>query len=195
MMRKTDCKDLDNLFIERWSPRAFSPEPISDEAIKTIFEAARWSPSCFNEQPWRFVFATRTDELEKFRSVLAESNQAWANKAPLLAFAFSKKTFSHNDKPNRWADFDVGAAWMALTLQANKLGLHTHAMGGFDSHKAFAITHMNPDQYNVICAIAVGKLNDAAHLPEDLKHREIPSLRKNMDEIVFHGTSQNRPSN
>lgn len=155
-MRKTDNKKLDNIFIERWSPRAFAPQPIADEDIDTMFEAARWSPSCFNEQPWRFVFAKHPDELKKFQSALAESNQPWATKAPLLAFAFSKKRFTHNDKPNRWADFDVGAAWMALTLQAHKLGLHTHAMGGFDTDKAFNVTRMDSDEYNVICAIAVG---------------------------------------
>ena len=116
-MRKTEYKKLDPMFIKRWSPRAFLTDPIADEDIKTIFEAARWSMSCFNEQPWCFVYARKPDDLVKFREVLTESNQAWANKAPLLAFVFSKKYFSHNDKPNRYADFDTGAAWMALTLQ------------------------------------------------------------------------------
>ena len=189
IVRNTNYKKLDNIFIERWSPRAFLPDPITDEDIKTIFEAARWSPSCFNEQPWRFVYAQQPNDLENFRSVLTESNQLWANKAPLLIFAFSKKSFSHNDKPNRWAGFDTGSAWMALTLQANKLGLHTHGMGGFDSEKAFTVTGMDPDQYNVICAIAVGNISDASNLSEDLKSREVPSLRKIMDEIVFEGTN------
>jgi len=188
-MRNTDYKKLDNMFIERWSPRAFLSEPIAGEDIKTIFEAARWSMSCFNEQPWRFVYAQQPDDLVKFRAVLTESNQAWANKAPLLVFAFSKKTFTRNDKPNRYADFDTGAAWMALTLQANKLGFHTHGMGGYDPAKAFAVTGMNPDEYNVICAIAIGRIGDANDLSEELKNREVISLRKNMDEIVFEGTN------
>lgn len=90
-------------------------DPISTEDIATIFEAARWSPSCYNEQPWRFYYARQPNDLEKFRATLVE-----ANKAPLLIYIFSKKQFSQNDKPNHWAGFDTGAAWMALTFQANK---------------------------------------------------------------------------
>lgn len=155
--------------------------------MQTLFEAARWSPSCFNEQPWRFVYAHKPDDLDKLRSVLVESNQAWANHAPLLAIAFSKKSFTHHGKPNRWADFDTGAAWMALTLQANKLGLHTHGMGGFDIDKAYEVTGMDPDEYNVICAIAIGKMADPDSLPDELKEREAPSDRKAVEEIAING--------
>ena len=100
-MRETDNRKLERMFINRWSPRAFLPDPVPEEDIITMFEAARWSPSCFNEQPWRFVYAHRPDDLESFRAVLTESNQVWANKAPLLILVFSKNSFSHNDKPNR----------------------------------------------------------------------------------------------
>jgi len=186
-MRKTDHDKLDSQFIERWSPRAFSSEPIAEEDILTLFEAARWSPSCFNEQPWIFSYAHGQDSLEKFRPVLAEGNQAWANTAPLLVFVFSKKNFSHNGKPNPWANFDTGTAWMALALQAQKLGLHSHAMGGFDADKAFAVTGTNPDEYNAISAVAIGKLGDADNLPEALKERESPSERKALGEIAFAG--------
>lgn len=190
MMRKTDCKKLDNMFIERWSPRAFLPDPIADEDIKTIFEAARWSPSCFNEQPWRFVYACQPEDLGRFRPVLVESNQIWADKAPLLVLVFSKKSFARNDKPNHWADFDAGAAWMALSLQANKLGLHTHGMAGFDSDKAFAVTGMNSNEFNVICAVAIGKQGDANTLPENLKSGELPNDRMPIDEIIFEGLAK-----
>jgi nitroreductase len=186
-MRNTDIKKLDSMFIERWSPRAFSPESVSEEDLNTLFEAARWSPSCFNEQPWRFHYAQQAEDLEKFQSVLVEANQSWANKAPVLVLVFSKKHFTHNDKPNRWAEFDAGAAWMALTLQANMLGLHTHAMGGFDAEKAFAVTGMDPEQYNVICAVAIGKIGDANSLTEDQRDNETPSPRKPIDEIAFAG--------
>jgi nitroreductase len=189
MMRNTEFKNLNNMFIERWSPRIFLPDPVTDEDIQTIFEAARWSPSCFNEQPWRFVYAQQPDALDEFRSALVEANQSWANNAPLLVFAFSKKDFSQNGKPNRWADFDTGAAWMALTLQANMLGLHTHAMGGFDPDKAFTVTGMDSDQYNVICAIAIGKISDDKNLPDDQENREDISLRKTIDETVFERTN------
>ena len=187
-MRKTDYDKVDRIFIERWSPRAFSSAPIAEEDIKTLFEAARWSPSCFNEQPWRFVYARRPEDLERFRSVLTEKNRSWANKAPLLVLAFSKKNFAHNAKPNRWADFDTGAAWMALTLQANKLGLYTHGMAGFSADKAYAVTGMDPVEYNAICTIAIGRHGDPNTLPDDLRKREIQSDRKVMDEVVFEGT-------
>ena len=189
-MRKTDYKNLDNMFIERWSPRAFSSDPIIKEDIETIFEAAHWSPSCFNEQPWRFVYANKPEDLGKFRSVLNEGNQIWANNAPLLIFAFSKKSFTHNNKPNRWADFDTGAAWMALTFQANKLGLYTHGMGGFDPEKTYAITSINPDEYNVICAIAIGKIGDASSLPDNIREGEAPNNRRPLEEILFEGLAK-----
>lgn len=187
-MRKTDHEKLDSQFIERWSPRAFSSEPITEEDMMTLFEAARWSPSCFNEQPWRFVYAYRPEDLEKFRSVLTEGNQAWANSAPLLILVFSKKHFTQSGKINRWAEFDTGAAWMALTLQANRLGLHTHAMAGFDPEKAYEVTGMDADKYSAVCAIAIGKLGDASTLPDTLKEREVPSDRKHLSEIIFNGT-------
>ena len=176
------------MFIERWSPRAFLSNPVAEEDIKTIFEAAHWSPSCFNEQPWRFVYAHESADLERFSSALSEGNQTWANKAPILVFAFSKKSFTHNNKPNRWADFDTGAAWMALTLQANKLGLYTHGMGGFDPEKAFAATGINSDEFNVICAIAIGKIGDANTLPDNLRERETPNNRKPVEEVAFEGS-------
>ncbi len=190
-MRTTDHNKLDRLFIERWSPRAFSSEPVAAEDIQTLFEAARWSPSCFNEQPWRFVYAQQQDDLERFRSVLAEGNQVWANNAPLLVLVFSKNSFTSNDKPNRWGDFDTGAAWMALALQAHKLDLYAHGMGGFDADKAFAVTGMDSSEYNAICAVAIGKLGDANSLPEALRERETPSGRKAMSEIAFEGSVKN----
>lgn len=189
-MRKTDYENLHSMFIERWSPRAFLSDPIPEEDLKTIFEAARWSPSCFNEQPWHFAYAQQPDDLEKFRSVLVESNQTWANKAPILILLFSKKYFTHNGKPNRWAEFDAGAAWMSLTLQANKLGLHTHAMGGFDAEKAFSVTGMDPDQYNAVCAIAVGKIGDANSLSNEQRENEAPNSRKALHEIVSEGAKK-----
>jgi len=182
-MRTSNSKKLDKLFIDRHSPYGFLPDSISTEDIETIFEAARWSPSCYNEQPWRFCYARQPNDLERFRSTLVEANQAWANTAPLLIYVFSKKRFSQNDKINHWAGFDTGAAWMALTFQANKLGLHTHAMGGFDADKAFAATGVDPDKYDVICAVAIGKISEAG----DLKNSENLSLRKPLDEILFEG--------
>jgi len=185
--QNTNYKKLDQMFIERWSPREFSSTEISNEEIETIFEAARWSPSCYNEQPWRFSYAHLPEDLKKFRATLVEANQAWANQAPLLIYLFSKKHFTQNNKENRWANFDAGAAWMALTLQANKLGLHTHAIGGFDADKVFSVTKMDPDKYEVICAIAVGKVDNTQNIKTE-------STRKTIDEIVFEGSLEQNQS-
>jgi len=182
-MRTTNYPNLDKMFIERWSPYGFSQEPIADEDIQTIFEAARWSPSSYNEQPWRFAFAQEEKDLQQFRSVLVDANQTWANKAPLLIFVFSKKHFTQNDNPNPWASFDTGAASMALSLQANKLGLHTHVMGGIHADKAFKVTGMNPEKYDVVCAIAVGKLDDDHSIEAGGNKKR--SVRKELDEFVF----------
>jgi len=186
-MRTTDYPKLHRIFLDRWSPRAFSSEPITDEDIHTLFEAARWSPSCFNEQPWHFVYAASRPDLETFQTILVDANKTWASHAPLLMMAFSKKFFTRNNKPNRWADFDTGAACMALTLQANQLGLHCHAMGGFDEQKAYTVANVDPEKYNAICVIAVGKMASPDKLPEELQQRETPSDRKPITEFISKG--------
>jgi nitroreductase len=186
-MRNTTLPKLEKLFIDRRSPRAFLPDKVSHEDLMTLFEAARWSPSCFNEQPWHFLYAVSDADLARFRSVLNEKNRVWASNAPVLIIAFSRARFQRNQKPNRWADFDTGSAWMALTLQANQLELHCHAMGGFDQDRAYEVTHVDRDQYNAICVIAVGRRGDADMLPEDLREREAPSDRKPLDDMITEG--------
>ncbi len=185
MSRTTSLEKLDPQFTDRWSPRAFLSEAISQENIDTIFEAARWSPSCFNAQPWRFVYATGGDAKEALLSALAEGNLSWAKEAPVIAYAFSYNVFDHNGKPNRWAEFDTGAAWMALSLQANKLGYHTHAMGGFDADKAFEVCNVDPETHTALCGIVIGKIADASQLPEELQEREEPSNREPLDSILI----------
>ncbi|MEJ2756510.1 MAG: nitroreductase family protein, partial [Gammaproteobacteria bacterium] len=105
-MRNSPFPKLLPNFLKRWSPRAFSSEQITDEEINTLFEAARWSPSCYNEQPWRFVYATSTEARERLLSVLSASNREWANRAPLIIIAFSHMIFNSTQAPNRWAAFD-----------------------------------------------------------------------------------------
>ena len=186
-IRTTNSPKLDRMFIERWSPRSFLQDSISEDDIQTMFEAARWSPSGYNEQPWRFVYAQQSGDLEQFRSALMEANQSWANDAPLLIFVFSKKHFTQNEKPNPWAEFDTGAATMALSLQANKLGLHTHVMGGIYADKAFEVTGMESDKYDVVCAIAVGKIGDMSDVETSSGSQESRSPRKKLSEFVFEG--------
>ncbi len=161
--------DLDPQFPDRWSPRSFSSEAVSDADLRTLFEAARWAPSCFNEQPWVFAYATDGEMRDAFNATLADGN-SWAKKAPVLLFVCARRTFSKNGKENRWHRFDTGAAWMALALQARKLGLHTHPMAGFDAEKAAKVIGAS-DAVDVIAAVALGHRAPASAL-EDEGQRE-----------------------
>jgi len=187
-MRSVDNSYTDQQFVNRWSPRAFHPTPLQDDEIHALFEAARWSPSCFNEQPWRFVIARSRETREKFHSILNDSNRLWAEKAPLLIVVACKKHFDHNQKGNRWCEFDAGAAWMALALQAHSLGLASHAMGGVDVNKAHQICNIDPELYSVICMVAVGRQAPLASLPTALQEREKPSGRNPRAQFVFEAS-------
>lgn len=185
MTRSTNVKNLDPIFLERWSPRAFKKDPIPKEDLEAIFEAARWAPSCYNEQPWLFVYTQTEEGLKKFQRTLVEFNQIWASNAPVLIIAFAKKTFDRNGKENSWAPFDTGAAWMSLALQAHKLGYTTHAMGGFDPQKAFEVANVDPKKYDVMAVIALGHHGDKSYLPEDMQKGESPSDRKPLCHITI----------
>lgn len=177
----------DDLFVGRWSPRAFAPDPVDAATLSTLFEAARWSPSCFNEQPWLFVYAVKDEDRVRFAASLMEGNRAWAESAPALAYVFARRRFERNDKPNRHAGFDAGAAWMSLALQARLLGLCTHAMAGFDAAAAHAATGVPEAEWEVMAAIAIGRMGDAATLPEPLRQRESPSGRKPWSAVAVEG--------
>ncbi len=176
--------DVDEIFLKRWSPRAFDAESIPDDALNSLFEAARWAPSCFNEQPWLFVYGSSEEERDVFLSILAEKNQLWAKKAPILAVLFAKRAFAMNSKPNRWAAFDCGAAWMSLTVQARLLGLYTHGMAGFSQEKAYNLLGVPEDEFEAMCAIAIGKYGDPAELDEDFRAMEAPNERKPLSQAA-----------
>lgn len=178
---------VDPLFLNRWSPRAFSADRVNADIIASLFEAARWAPSCYNEQPWFFLYALSSQDLEVYRSILSERNRSWARKAPVLAFVLTATEFRKNRKTNHWAVFDAGAAWMSLALQARILGLYTHAMAGFDKEKAYELLRIPRDQYTVIAAVAIGYLGNAEELPEELQSREFPKNRKPLAEIAHEG--------
>ena len=180
--------DVDPLFPDRWSPRSFLPDPIPESQVKSLFEAARWAPSCNNEQPWLFIYATSRENREKFISALVEQNRVWASKAPLLAFVISRKSFSKSGNPNRHAPFDAGAAWVSLALQARKLGLYAHAMAGFNRERAYEILDVPEDTYDIMAAIAIGKKGHSTSLPENLAARESPNKRKPLSEVAFEST-------
>ena len=171
---------------KRWSPRAFSGEPVDEDDLMALFEAARYAPSCFNEQPWRFIVATTEDEIQVMRSLLNESNQEWANKAPVLALLVAKKSFAKDGQPNNWHAFDAGTAWGFLALEAERRGLITHAMGGFSKVKAHELLAI-PGKYEVLAMIAIGKMGKKEELPPALQEREEPAMRKPLKEIVFPG--------
>jgi nitroreductase len=173
------------MFTDRWSPRAFLSEPLPEHQIKSLFEAARWAPSCFNEQPWLFVYATEPEQRAKLVSALVPKNQRWAGKCPLLMFVLARKKFQQGGRDNRHAPYDAGAAWMALALQARRLGLYAHAMAGFNQEKAYEILGVSKDDYHVMAAIAVGRKDEAADdLPEDLRAMESPNTRKPPSEVA-----------
>lgn len=169
--RKPDFQ-VDDCFIKRWSPRSFSRTKIPEEIILSLFEAARWSPSCFNDQPWHFFYSDTETSLNKFLSALAPSNQIWAQNAPLLCFLTGRKNFRHNGAANFHNGFDCGAAWMAFTLQANKHNLYTHAMAGFDKTKAYEILEISPSEFEIYVAIAAGFIDKPEKLPLDIAAKE-----------------------
>lgn len=182
---------VDAFFLERWSPRAFTAEPIPDADLRTIFEAARWAPSSFNAQPWRILYAKReTPDFAKFLGLLVEGNRTWAKNASVLAVLLSKKSFLPAGKTepivSHSHSLDAGAAWGYLALQASRLGYAAHGMAGFDIPRT--ATELNvPDGYRVEMAFALGKPGDKSILPEALQAREQPSGRNPQADFVFEG--------
>ena len=174
---------VDTLFSHRWSPRAFKKIAIPIETIESIFDAARWAPSCFNEQPWLFVTSSNDKDFDTFLGLLNESNQVWAKNAGLICFIFSKKTFAHNGNDNNKAKFDCGAAWMSLTLQANMHQLHTHGIGGIDYANVYTTLNISPKDYDIICGFALGKIDLPNTLSDELSAKESPSGRNPLDSV------------
>lgn len=181
--------EIEELIAKRWSPRAFSTQAIEPEKVRSLLEAARWAASCFNEQPWSFIVAPKTDaeEFERLLDCLVESNRRWAQHAPLLMLSVARLNFERNNKPNRHAFHDVGQAVASLTLQATALGLVVHQMAGFEIEKARREYDL-PEGFEPVAAIAVGYQGDASKLPEDLRERELaPRTRRAQESFVFKG--------
>ena len=167
---------------ERWSPRSFSEKPVSDEALRTLLEAARWAPSSYNEQPWRFIVARREDEdeYERLLSCLNENNREWARGAPVLMLTAASTTFDLDGRDNRHAFHDVGLAMGGLLAQATAMGLHVHQMAGIHPEKAKDVYDV-PEDHEVVAGVAVGYLGA---VEEDAAE---PRSRKPLEEIVFRG--------
>jgi len=167
------------LISTRWSPREFLDRPVEPEKLHAIFEAARWAASCFNEQPWRFVFVTQAEpeQFQKMLGLLMEKNQQWAKTAYVLGFSAGKKTFTQTGAPNRFALHDTGAATANLSIEATALGLRTHFMGGFDAQRARAEFHV-PDDFEIGAAFAIGYVDETRVQPAARN-------RKALENIVF----------
>ncbi|QRM53648.1 nitroreductase family protein [Sinorhizobium sp. BG8] len=182
---------IDPLFLNRWSPRAFTGETISEADLLAILEAGHWAPSAFNSQPWRFVYALRgTEQWDKLFPILNDFNQSWAKSASALVIIISKASFkapgATEEKPSYSHTFDTGAAWGALALQAQLSGYQAHGMTGIHVDKAKEILGI-PDGYRVEAAAVIGRVGDKAQLPEGLQARETPSPRRPLAEVAFNG--------
>ena len=174
------------LIKDRRSRRAFSSQPVEEEKIKSLFEAARWAPSSVNEQPWRYIYAMRSQP-ELWNGIfdaLNENNKEWVKNAPLLIVSMARKRFARNDMPNGSALYDLGGANAFLSLQATSFGLNIHQMGGFDHSKAIANLNI-PEEYDLGVIMAVGYYGHPDMLPEKLREREIaPRVRLIQEEFV-----------
>ena len=188
---RTSDYDIDPIFLERWSPRAFTGEAIPAPVLMQIFEAARWAPSAYNSQPWRFVYAIKdTPSWESLLSLLVEGNRVWCKEAGVLIVIASDSLMLPPGKdakvPSPSHSFDAGSAFASLALQATKLGWHAHGMVGFDRERAFAELGFT-DGHRIEAAVALGKIGDKSTLPEALQARESPNGRKPLAETVFEG--------
>jgi nitroreductase len=185
-VRKPECP-VDKLFLDRWSPRAMSGESISNEELMTLFEAARWAPSSYNAQPWRFLYARRdTENWPLFFNLMIEFNQGWTKNAAVLLVMVSRTTFEKNNKPSVTHAFDAGAAWGYLALQGALRGLVVHGMEGFDYARARRDL-LIPEGYEVHAMAAIGKPGRKEDLPPELQQREIPSDRNKLAQIICEG--------
>jgi nitroreductase len=175
-------------FAERWSPRAFTDEPIDEATLFTILEAARWAPSAFNAQPWHVVYVLRArNRWGEVYDALSAGNQAWAGRAAALLTILSRNVVTRPGDtapvPSATHAFDAGCAWGFLALQAHRMGWATHAMAGFDGARLRSVLNV-PDTYSINAVVAIGRRGDGAMLPEGQAQREAPSPRRPVSEFA-----------
>lgn len=185
--KATTDHPIHELISRRWSPYGFSSRPVPVADLRSLFEAARWAASSYNEQPWRFIVAIRDDptQFERLLSCLVEANQEWAKAVPVLALAVVSLRFSRNNKPNTVAMHDLGLAAASLTLEATARGLHVHQMAGIQPDRARELYHI-PDGFQPLTALAIGYAADPATLPDELKQRDTePRTRRPLNETVY----------
>jgi len=182
---------INDLIARRWSGRAFDPDRhIMHADIVALLEAARWAPSCYGDQPWRYIVCNRhtnPDAWQQALACLAEGNQSWARYAPLLVLVVADNFMVRDGRPNRWGQYDTGAASISICLQALDLGLMTHQMGGFDANAARRLFHI-PVQCTPMSMMAVGYPLPEQAIPPEMKERELqPRARKPLTEYFYDG--------
>ena len=178
------------LITKRWSPYSFDSRSVTDEDLRSLFEAARWAPSSYNEQPWNYIVAKKEnpEEFQRLLSCLVDGNQVWAKAAPVLALGIAKLRFARNDQPNRAAIHDLGLAAGNLVVEATARGLWVHQMIGILPDKAREI-YAIPEGYEPLTGIAIGYAGDPRALPEGLRDRDLARRpRKPLKEFVFGQT-------
>jgi nitroreductase len=184
-----DKPTLHPLLADRWSPLSFASDPIPADILERLMEAARWAPSCFNDQPWRYLYATIDDAPAHAQMVscLVPGNQVWAQSAPFLAISLAKMTMTRNGSPNPYAWHDVGQATMAMTVEAMAHGLYAHQMGGI-LHDRIRELYAIPVGFEPVAGLAIGPLGDPAQLSESLQARQAaPRQRRPAAETFFRG--------
>ena len=182
--------EIEPLFLNRWSPRAYDGQAMPEVDLLRVLEAARWAPSAYNIQPWRFLYARREDaSWDTFVSCLDAFNAGWAHTASALVLVLSDTMSEREDgtlRPARYHSFDTGAAWAQLALQATSQGYQAHAMAGLEFDHARTVLGV-PERFRIEIAVAIGRRTDPAVLPAELQEREAPSPRLPIDQIAFAG--------
>ena len=171
------------VFFERYSCNDFSEESINQESINTVLEAARWAPSSFNEQPWRFLIPRNKEEKESYLQLLTPTNYEWVQKAPFFCYLLAKKHFTYGKEAqeNTMHIFDSGAAWISFALQAHLLGLNAHALAGFYKDKSYEILNIDRNEFEIIIGIALG----VSAQNSNKKSQKPKTLRKPLSSLKF----------
>lgn len=182
-MTRQAAHEIDPMFTDRWSPRSFVEKELSEAELLRLFEAARWAPSSSNNQPWHFIHARKGEAaFDVMLDLQVPFNQMWTKTASAFVVIASRKTFAHNGKANITHSFDTGMAVMSMLLQAQKQGLATHLLAGFDYEKAQSVLQI-PEGYAVEAMLVVGYAGSPDVLPDMLRERESPSTR---DDVAKH---------
>jgi len=193
MKKRKSTYNINPMILNRWSPRAMSGEKLTDKELMPLFEAARWAPSSYNAQPWRFIYAKKNTKHWKILfDLLVKGNQEWAQHSAVLVVIISRKNFEFNEKPSITHSFDAGSAWENLAIEGSKRGLVTHGMEGFNYKKARKMLKI-PNAYDVMAMVAIGKKGNKTELSEGLQKMEAPNQRRPLKEIIMEGIFKKFP--